>query len=99
MGLGGAAVRRVMKDRGFPGSAIPHRVSEEDPLLWRPLSLAEIVHDATRSPAALNLLVAWLTLTVACVILGIYQVKFAWNALPIHIGFIRSSLTIYPPLV
>jgi len=36
---------------------------------------------------------------VACVALGIYQVKLAWNALPVHIGPIRFSLTIYPPLV
>jgi PAS domain S-box-containing protein len=46
-----------------------------------------------------SLLAVWVFLTVACVILGIYQVKFAWNALPISLGPIEFSLTIYPPLV
>jgi PAS domain S-box-containing protein len=51
------------------------------------------------SGAALALVVVWIALTVMCVALGIYQVKLSWNALPINVGPISFSLTIYPPLV
>src|SRR5437870_2087490 len=71
----------------------------EDPVFWRPLSLAAVLRQSNRSRAAQALLLAWVFLTVACVALGVYQVRLAWNALPVHIGPIRFSLTIYPPLV
>jgi PAS domain S-box-containing protein len=67
--------------------------------LWRPLSLADTLRDAVRRPAARVLLLAWLLATALCIALGVYQVKFAWNALPVHIGPIHFSVTVYPPLV
>jgi PAS domain S-box-containing protein len=73
--------------------------SEEEPVLWRPLSLAATVRSAARRPAARVLLLAWLALTAVCVAAGIYQVKMAWNALPVHLGPVQFPLTIYPPLV
>jgi PAS domain S-box-containing protein len=45
------------------------------------------------------LLLVWLALTAVCIAAGIYQVKMAWNALPVHFGPVHFSLTIYPPLV
>jgi diguanylate cyclase len=74
-------------------------VARLDSALWRPISLTQTFSSAAHSPAARFLLLAWLTLTAACVVLGIYQVRMAWNALPIHLGPIRFSLTLYPPLV
>jgi PAS domain S-box-containing protein len=80
-------------------SAINNKMAREDSALWRPLSLTQIFREATDNRAARRLLFAWLTLTMACVVLGIYQVKLGWNALPVHMGPIQFSLTIYPPLV
>lgn len=45
------------------------------------------------------LLLVWLALTGICIAAGIYQVKMAWNALPVHLGPMWFSLTIYPPLI
>jgi PAS domain S-box-containing protein len=71
----------------------------EDRVLWRPLSPATVLRQANRSRAAQALLLVWALLTVLCVVLGVYQVKLAWNALPVHLGPIRFSVTVYPPLV
>src|SRR6266540_3581972 len=92
-------VRRLVSDALSSGSAINRKVTREDSALWRPLSLTKTFRDATHSRAARRLLFAWLTLTLVCVVLGIYQVKLGWNALPVHMGPIQFSLTVYPPLV
>jgi len=85
-------------------SALPlprpaHSAGEFGPVLWRPLSLADTVRSAARVPAARVLLLIWLALTAVCIAAGIYQVKMAWNALPVHLGPIQLSVTIYPPLI
>src|SRR5207302_9305200 len=69
------------------------------PGLWRPLSFAATLRAAPNSAAARGLLLAWVAITLLCVALGIYQVKMAWNGLPVHVGGFQVSLTIYPPLV
>ena len=70
-----------------------------EPILWRPLALANIARKAVRRPAARVLLIIWLTLTGACIVAGIQQVKAEWNALPVDLGPIHFSVTIYPPLI
>lgn len=36
---------------------------------------------------------------MTCILLGIFQVDRGWNGLPIQLGPIRFSMTIYPPLI
>src|SRR4029077_12106866 len=67
--------------------------------LWRPLSLAKTLRDAPHSRPARIVLMLWVAATIACIALGIYQVNMSWNGLPIHLGPIRFSMTIYPPLI
>jgi PAS domain S-box-containing protein len=45
------------------------------------------------------LLVLWFAATLICIALGVYQVNMGWNGIPIHLGPIRFSMTIYPPLI
>src|SRR4051795_10608307 len=73
--------------------------ASDDPIVWRPLSLREMLKDARSYAPARSLLLAWIALTILCVIAGIYQVKYAWNGIPVNIGTIEFSLTFYPPLV
>jgi PAS domain S-box-containing protein len=75
-----------------------HRAPQEAPL-WRPISLAKTLREASRSRPARTLLGLWVTSTLACIALGIYQVNRSWNGLPIQFGPIRFSMTIYPPLI
>src|ERR1041385_8442827 len=70
-----------------------------DVTLWRPLPLPDVVRDAAHRPAARVLLMVWLALTASCIAAGLYQVKAEWNALPVDLGPIHFSLTIYPPLI
>jgi PAS domain-containing protein len=79
--------------------AIPPPPAGDGLVLWRPLPLLDTLRSAARHRSAQCLLLLWLALTAACVVLGVYQVKFAWNALPVHLGPIHFSLTFYPPLV
>src|SRR5207253_1901443 len=79
--------------------AIQPRPAVDELVLWRPLSLLDTLRSAARNRSAKCLLLLWAASTAACVVLGVYQVKFAWNALPVHLGPIHFSLTIYPPLV
>ena len=86
----------------MPGLHVGERIDsivDEDLGLWRPLSLADTFRQALRSRAARGLLLLWWLLTVACIVLGVYQVKSGWNGLPVHFGPIQFSITIYPPLV
>src|SRR3982751_2532456 len=69
---------------------------DDSPVLWRPLSFAATLRAAPNSAAARGLLLAWVAITLLCVALGIYQVKMAWNGLPVHFGGLHFSLTIYP---
>src|SRR6266436_6111400 len=72
---------------------------DENPILWRPLSLAATLRYAPASKPARSLLLAWVAITLVCILLGIYQVDLAWNGLPVHFGGFHFSLTIYPPLI
>src|SRR5947209_3163910 len=85
--------------RASSREAIPPRPAADELVLWRPISLLDTVRGAPRDPSARYLLLLWIASTVACVVLGVYQVKFAWNALPVHLGPVHFSVTIYPPLV
>jgi PAS domain S-box-containing protein len=73
--------------------------ADDNPILWRPLSLVATLRCAASSAAARGLLLGWAVITLACVLLGIYQVDLAWNGLPVHFGGFHFSLTIYPPLI
>ena len=79
--------------------AIPPTSGGDELVLWRPLPLLDILRKAARHRSAQYLVLLWVAFTAACVVLGVYQVKFSWNALPVHLGPIHFSLTIYPPLV
>src|SRR4051794_20720260 len=70
-----------------------------EPVQWRPLSFRETLRDARHSRPARILFLVWAAATLLCVALGILQVNLGWNGLPIQIGPIRFSVTIYPPLV
>jgi PAS domain S-box-containing protein len=72
---------------------------EEGAFLWRPLSLARIAQRALHESSARFLLLAWALLTVACIILGVYQAEHDWNGLPVQIGPVQFFFTIYPPLI
>src|SRR3954447_7964096 len=72
---------------------------QENPVLWRPVSLAATLRSAAGSAPARGLLLAWAAITLICVLLGIYQVDLAWNGLPVHFGAFHFALTIYPPLI
>src|SRR6266700_3775815 len=71
----------------------------DEAVLWRPLSLAKTLTEAPHSRPARTLLMLWLAATLLCIALGIYQVNTGWNGIPIHLGPIRFSMTIYPPLI
>jgi len=81
-----------------PRQARIHGIPQEA-ILWRPLSLAKTVRDAPHSRPARVLLGLWLAATLTCIALGIYQVNMGWNGLPIQLGPLRFSMTIYPPLI
>src|SRR6266496_1539428 len=71
----------------------------EEAVLWRPISLAKTLREAPRSRPARMLLLLWLAATLICIALGVYQVNMGWNGIPIQLGPIRFSMTIYPPLI
>ena len=81
-----------------PSTAKTHGAGEEA-VLWRPLSLAKTLREAPHSRPARILLMLWLAATLMCIALGIYQVNMGWNGIPIQLGPIRFSMTIYPPLI
>jgi PAS domain S-box-containing protein len=67
--------------------------------MWRPLPLLHTLRAARRSPAARGLLALWVLITLVCVIAGIYPAKLGWNGIPVSLGRLHFSLTIYPPMV
>src|SRR5205085_5360809 len=81
-----------------PGDTTTRGAAPED-ILWRPISLAKTLREAPHSRPARMLLILWLAATLTCIALGIYQVKVGWNGIPIQLGPIRFSMTIYPPLI
>lgn len=88
-----------MKSAISPVAAKSSGYEDVDLILWRPLSLTDTIRSAPGHGAARILLLSWLVLTAFCIVSGLYQVKFAWNALPVHLGPIQFPLTIYPPLI
>src|SRR5437763_16312362 len=72
---------------------------EEAGALWKPISLAKTLRDAPCSRPARILLLLWLGATLMCIGLGVYQVNMGWNGIPVHLGPIRFSMTIYTPLI
>src|SRR5260370_87448 len=81
-----------------PSRAQTHGAGDEA-VLWRPLSLAKTLREVPHSRPAQILLMLWLAATLMCIALGIYQVNMGWNGIPIQLGPIRFSMTIYPPLI
>jgi PAS domain S-box-containing protein len=79
--------------------AIPRDSAGDELALWRPLAFLDTLREVTRVRSAQCVLLIWMVLTAACIVLGVYQVKFDWNALPVSLGPIHFTLTIYPPLV
>jgi len=71
----------------------------QEAILWRPLSLAKTLREAPHSRPARTLLGLWLAATLTCIALGIFQVNMGWNGLPVQLGPIKFSMTIYPPLI
>ena len=74
-------------------------VQEVGAVQWRALSFRETLREAKHSKPAQILLLVWGLATLVCVALGIMQVNAEWNGLPIQLGPIHFSVTIYPPLV
>jgi PAS domain S-box-containing protein len=70
-----------------------------EPVQWRPLSFRETLRDAQHATPAKVLLLVWAAGTLLCIALGIIQVNRGWNGLPIQLGPIHFSVTVYPPLV
>jgi PAS domain S-box-containing protein len=73
--------------------------SDKAQLFWRPLPMAATLRQTAHSKPARVLIGLWIALTAACVALGIYQVKLGWSAIPVDLGPLNFSLTIYPPLI
>jgi PAS domain S-box-containing protein len=71
----------------------------EEAAFWRPISLVKVLRQAPFSRPARIILALWLAGTLLCIALGIYQVNRGWNGIPVHLGPIRFSMTIYPPLI
>ena len=63
---------------------------------WWPLS--EIA-EARRNPGLRRVAFAWVLINIACVLTGVLNVRWGWNAIPVAIGPLRFDLTIWPPLV
>src|SRR5215510_299249 len=52
-----------------------------------------------QSRPALVLVSVWVLVTVACGFAGVYPLKLGWNGIPVSIGKIHFSLTVYPPMI
>jgi len=63
------------------------------------VSFLDTLRRVPRSRSAQVLVLSWLGLTIACILLGLYEVVRDWSGLPVHLGPVHFSLTIYPPIV
>ena len=67
--------------------------------MWRPLPLVATLRTVGSSRPARILVAAWLAITVFGAFAGVYPAKLGWNGVPVSLGPLHFSLTIYPPLM
>ncbi len=65
--------------------------------VYRPIDFSLLLKQG-KSGEKIGLFVAWLTTCVVCIFLGLASVQYKWYSLPITLGGLDNTLSLYPPL-